>query len=195
MAEVSTLKKIVAILPLLLFDIILPTVDVGTDAVMISKLYNTIHTNYVCNDYAYETCNNKKKYSANNDYCQDQDICHVENRTYSCKPSGTYKICLEDPKQFCTTRPPRDNRRYHDLSGYKDGVFCSCGFHPIYASSLLFVFLLNYIVSWITWARLTEVSMRWNTFIFPLLNCFPQFGEFYNFKQDVNILEQDLSAA
>ena len=192
MVEVSiTFKKIVAILPLFLFDIILPTMDIGTDAVLISKLYNTRHTNYyVCKDNAYEKCIEKKN-------CQDLDnpACHLENGTYSCNHTGAYKICLEDPKQFCTTRPPRDNRRYHDLSGYKDGVFCSCGFHPIYASSLLFVFLLNYIVSWITWARLTEVSMRWNTFIFPLLNCFPQFGEFYNFKQDMNIPEQDLSAA
>ena len=59
MAEVSTFKKILAILPLFLFDIILPTVDVGTDVVLISKLYNT---NYVCVDdaYAYKKCNNKK---------------------------------------------------------------------------------------------------------------------------------------
>ena len=57
MAEVSTFKKIVAILPLFLFDIILPTVDIGTDAVLISKLYTT---KYVCIDDDYETCNINK---------------------------------------------------------------------------------------------------------------------------------------
>ena len=64
MVEVSiTFKKIVAILPLFLFDIILPTMDIGTDAVLISKLYNTRHTNYyVCKDNAYEKCiENKRK--------------------------------------------------------------------------------------------------------------------------------------
>jgi len=103
MAEVSTFKKIVAILPLFLFDIILPTVDIGTDVVLISKLYNT---NYVCKDNAFANCSNKNKdlLDANDeDYCQDPHICHLENETYSCNHTGTYKICSEDPELFCTT--------------------------------------------------------------------------------------------
>ena len=164
MAEVSTLKKIVAILPLFLFD---------------------INTSYVCVDDAYERCHNKNKDLMDDEnYCQRQDICHFEDGTYSCKHSGTYKICSEDPKLFCTTRTRLlpDFNRYP--SGYKNDVSC-CDPHPKFASALLLIFLLNYIVSWITWARLTEVSMRWDTFIFPLVNCFPQFGEFYKFQQDV----------
>ena len=177
MAKVSTFKKIVAILPLFLFDIILPSVDIGTDAVLIYKLYNT---SYVCVDDAYERCHNKNKDLMDDEnYCQRQDICHFEDGTYSCKRSGTYKICSEDPKLFCTTRTRLlpDFNRYP--SGYKNDVSC-CDPHPKFASALLLIFLLNYIVSWITWAKLTEVSRRRKTFIFPLINCFPQFGEFYN---------------
>ena len=168
MAKVPTCKKIVTILPLFLFDIILTTVDIGTDAVLISKLYAT---NYACCDYPYETCNNKIQDTLYDDYCQNQNICQLENETYICNHTGTFEICSKDPKLFCTSN-----------SGYKNGVSCNCGFHPVYASALLFIFLLNYLVSWINWARLTEYSMRWNTFIFPLLNYFPQFGEFHKFK-------------
>ena len=176
MAEVSTFKKIVAILPLFLFGIILPSVDIGTDAVLIYKLYNT---SYVCVDDPFEKCNNKNKdlVDAHDDYfyCQNPNFCHLKRGTYSCNHTGTYKICLEDPKVFCTNTP---DLNHYPLTGYKEGVSCDCGFHPKYASALLFIFLLNYLMSWINWARLTEVSRRWNTFIFPLLNCFPQFGEF-----------------
>ena len=140
MAELSTFKKIVAILPLFLFDIILPTVDIGTDAVLISKLYAT---DYVCKDTYYENCNNKDLVD-DEYYCQNRDICQLENGTYSCNHTGTYKICLEDPKVFCTTTP---NLNYYRKE--YEYVFCNCVFHPIYASSLLFIFLLNYIVSWI----------------------------------------------
>ena len=160
MAKVSTSKKIVAILHLFLLHIILPTVDVGTDAMLISKLYTT---NYVCIDDKYETCHKNKELN-----CQDNGnpACQLENGTYSCNHTGTYEICFEDPKLFCTS------------SSYKDGISCCDGFHPVYASSLLFIFLFNYLISWITWARLTEVSRRRSTFIFPSLNCFPQFGKF-----------------
>ena len=143
-----------AILPLFLFNIILPTVDIGTDALLISKLDNT---SYVCNDKIYEKCNYR-----NEDY-------------FSCNHTRTYEICLEDPKLFCSTI---SNSNSND----KGGISCGCEFHPIFASTFLFFFLLNYLISWISWARLTDVSGRWNTFIFPLFNIFPQFGEFYKFK-------------
>ena len=141
--------------------------DVGTDAVLISKLY---HTHIGCNDGKYDECNNNVYFDS---YCLiDNPACHFENGTFNCKHTGTYEICLEDPKLFCTNNSQDEGR---------DDVTC-CEFHPIFASSFLFFFLLTYLISWITWARLTELPRRWYTFIFPLLNCFPQFGEFYKFK-------------
>ena len=47
--------------------------------------------------------------------------------------------------------------------------------HPVYASVLLVPFLLNYVVCWYTFYR--EARYKKYTFIFPLLNLYPQFGE------------------
>ena len=157
----STCKKILSTLPLVLFDIILPTLDIGTDAVLISKLYAI---NFACIDENYDNC----KEADNNCDGKDNPACHFVNGNYSCRHTDAYKICLDDPKLFCMNSSSEDS-----------GVSCKIGNNPKYASSLLFVFLLNYLMSWITWARLSEVTMMKMTFIFPLLNCFPQFGEFY----------------
>ena len=157
----TTCKKILSILPLVLFDIILPTLDIGTDSVLISKLYAI---NYACIDENYDNC----KEADNNCDGKDNPACHFVNGNYSCRHTETYKICLDDPKLFCMNSSSEDS-----------GVSCKIGNNPKYASSLLFVFLLNYLMAWITWTRLSDVSTRKRTFIFPLLNCFPQFGEFF----------------
>ena len=47
--------------------------------------------------------------------------------------------------------------------------------HPIYASLLLVPFLLNYVACWYTFYR--EARYKKYTFIFPLLNLYPQFGK------------------
>ena len=47
--------------------------------------------------------------------------------------------------------------------------------HPVYASVLLVPFLLNYVVCWYTFYR--EARYKKYTFIFPLLNLYPQFGK------------------
>ena len=46
--------------------------------------------------------------------------------------------------------------------------------HPVYASVLLVPFFLNYVVCWYTFYR--EARYKKYTFIFPLLNLYPQFG-------------------
>ena len=48
-------------------------------------------------------------------------------------------------------------------------------FYPIDASVLLVPFLLNYVVCWYTFYR--EARYKKYTFIFPLLNLYPQFGK------------------
>ena len=52
-----------------------------------------------------------------------------------------------------------------------------CGFssHPKMATAMLIPFLLNYIVCFITFLR-KEKNKKF-TFIFPLLNIYPQFGK------------------
>ena len=47
--------------------------------------------------------------------------------------------------------------------------------HPFHASVLLVPFLLNYVVCWYTFCR--EARYKKYTFIFPLLNLYPQFGK------------------
>ena len=50
------------------------------------------------------------------------------------------------------------------------------GGHPAMATVLLMPFLLNYIVCFYTFFRLTTNRKRY-TFIFPLLNLYPQYGK------------------
>ena len=47
--------------------------------------------------------------------------------------------------------------------------------HPVYASVLLVPFLLNYVACWYAFYR--EARYKKYTFIFPLLNLYPQFGK------------------
>ena len=49
--------------------------------------------------------------------------------------------------------------------------------HPVYASVLLVPFLLNYVACWYAFYR--EARYKKYTFIFPLLNLYPQFGKFW----------------
>ena len=47
--------------------------------------------------------------------------------------------------------------------------------HPVFASVLLVPFLLNYVACWYAFYR--EARYKKYTFIFPLLNLYPQFGK------------------
>ena len=74
---------------------------------------------------------------------------------------GIYEKCKKDPVTFCS----KDENREH------------CVFsHPKMATVLLMPFLLNYIVCFYTFFRLTTNRKRY-TFIFPLLNLYPQYGK------------------
>ena len=54
--------------------------------------------------------------------------------------------------------------------------------HPVMATAMLLPFLLNYVVCLITFFR-RETNRRF-TFIFPLLNIYPQFGENHHIKRN-----------
>ena len=76
-------------------------------------------------------------------------------------PHHDYEKCKKDPVSFCSN------------AGNNQTV---CGFssHPKMATAMLTPFLLNYFVCFITFFR-KEKNKKF-TFIFPLLNIYPQFG-------------------
>ena len=76
---------------------------------------------------------------------------------------GIYEKCQEDPGTFCFKN---ENRNHCWLIEP----------HPKMATVLLIPFLLNYIVCFYTFFRLTTNRKRY-TFIFPLLNLYPQYGK------------------
>ena len=57
--------------------------------------------------------------------------------------------------------------------------------HPVYGSLLLLPFLLNYLICWYTFYR--EEKYKKYTFIFPLLNLYPQFGTTHFNKKIVGL--------
>merc|ERR1711988_1470146 len=69
-----------------------------------------------------------------------------------------YEECRESPVTFCSNNENREH----------------CIFHSYLATVLLMPFLLNYIVCFYTFFRLTTNRKRY-TFIFPLLNLYPQY--------------------
>ena len=75
---------------------------------------------------------------------------------------GIYEECREDPWTFCSKD---ENREY-----------CILYDHSKTATVLLIPCLLNYIVCFYTFFRLTTNRKRY-TFIFPLLNLYPQYGK------------------
>ena len=84
-----------------------------------------------------------------------------------CDPSprqdDDYEKCLEDPLGYCS----------NDENNQRICLFVS---HPAMATAMLTPFLLNYIVCFISFFLRKEKNKKF-TFIFALLNIYPQFGE------------------
>ena len=76
---------------------------------------------------------------------------------------GVYDVCLEDFMTFCSKN---ENRQHCIIPDYNIKM----------ATVLLMPFLLNYLVCFYTFFRLTTKGKRF-TFIFPLLNLYPQYGK------------------
>ena len=119
--------EVKTILVLLVLNIILPTLDMGTDINLVVKLYRGA---YYC-EYRYD----------------DHDV---------------YKKCEKDPVGYCSNDENNQN-------------VCHFAYHYKMATSMLTPFLLNYIVCFITFLR-KEKNKKF-TFIFALLNLYPQFGK------------------
>ena len=71
-----------------------------------------------------------------------------------------HDACIKNPVTFCS----REGNRQH------------CASFPTLATALLTPFLLNYIVCFYTFFRLTTHRKKY-LFIFPMLNLYPQYGK------------------
>ena len=76
---------------------------------------------------------------------------------------GIYENCREDPVTFCSKDENREHCEIYDP-------------HYKMATVLLMPCLLNYIVCFYTFFRLTTNRKKY-LFIFPLLNLYPQYGK------------------
>ena len=80
-----------------------------------------------------------------------------------------------------------EGENYNRETGWEYGHFS----RPVYASVLLVPFLLNYVACWYTFYR--EARYKKYTFIFPLLNLYPQFGKTH--YRDIWFLHINISEA
>lgn len=78
--------------------------------------------------------------------------------------AGRYQLeCLEDSVTFCSQDENKKQCKFYDP-------------HYKMATVLLMPFLLNYIVCFYTFFRLTSNRKKF-LFLFPLLNLYPQYGK------------------
>lgn len=198
------------VLPLLLLSVILPTVDVGTDLALITRLFTGVG---LCVDKErdkFRKCEEDKA----EQYCIS--VCGVSH--YYCDQKSLlyneYLRCEEElgPDQYCTPeivsnksntvcrmkdRSPNSPARYFCRhykiwsSDWKDYEKCSVqtvdkfcldanntnvcykDTHPLTAGSLLFFFLLNYVMGLVTCVRLE--GRNWFSLIAALFNVYPQY--------------------
>ena len=151
------------VLIILVLNIILPTADIVTDLRLIEKLYRGVH---MCSDGTWEIwspCNDpitlpKRTDSDSQYYCR-----YVHPKDWDRKYLAYWRCEKEGPKTFCSD-PSRNNV---DICGKHVT-------HRMMATAMFIPFCLNYIFCFITFFRLGTDKKK--TFIFPLLNLYPQFG-------------------
>ena len=166
------------VLIILVLNIILPTADVFTDLRLIEKLYRGVPG---CNEWTE---------AIRRDSCEE-DKCR--------RKVGAEKYCIGEKVStgVCGLRTNSDSKYYcisyrHWSTEYQDYELCEKVGYDIYCSdhasnknvcnsthltmgtAMLIPFCLNYIICFITFFRLGTDKKK--TFIFPLLNLYPQFG-------------------
>ena len=159
--EMKILQKLKLIGPVLILNIVLPTVDVGTDLNLIQKLY--VGT-YSCNS-SQVMRGQWEEYVDCLEHSYSTDLCpHPRDISQSSKQFIEYDLCREDSYKYCSSNITEEN-----FCGHYEN-------HPRFASSLLTFYLINYLVCLLTFLRLEKTEKR-RLFIFPLLNLYPQYGE------------------
>ena len=163
-------KVLPTVLHLLLLSVILPTADVGTDLVLINKFY-TGRAACVNRDHVeYWRC----KDNGPDQYCTPETVSNKNNTVCGLKDSS-------DSPYFC--RHPSDFKDYKQCEAQGGDKYCSdpasnpnvcfLSRHPKTASSLLFFFLLNYVMGLVTCIRLE--GRKWVPLLFALLDVYPQY--------------------
>ena len=180
MAKLEIWKTVLIILVL---NIILPTADVVTDLRLIVKLYRGVP---VCNRWTEGIRRDRDEYRKcvrvrADKYCIGEkvstELCGVgtdSDSKYECRDYWEWSSDYQDYRQC-------DKSMVKSFYGYD--TYCSdpatnknvCdSSHPKMATAMLIPFCLNYIFCFITFFRLGIDKKK--TFIFPLLNHYPQFG-------------------
>ena len=164
MAEVqmTIVQKLKSITVPILINILLPMFDVFSDARLIILLFLG---GLICKQSFYDdywTCSWRR---GPTNYCTDpntnHDVCEKTTSGFSCK--NLYEDCQKDPTNYCTN--PTTNH-----------AVCGIETNPKFGLMLLVPFLLNYIVSFITWWR--NDKNKKISFIFALLNLYAPYGKF-----------------
>ena len=155
------------ILILFVLNIGLPTLDTVTDINLVVKLYRGAHycgtapvdPNY---DEFWKCYEDPASYCSNEE--NNQAVCHLYRGDHFCLLANydDYEKCDKDPASYCS-----NDENNHNI--------CQFSSHYKMATAMLTPFLLNYIVCFITFLR-KEKNKKF-TFIFALLNIYPQFGE------------------
>ena len=83
-------------------------------------------------------------------------------KLYTASPRCQLNKCPEDPVNCCSEDENKKHCKIYDP-------------HPKMATVLLMPFLLNYIVCFYTFLRLTTHKKKY-LFLFPLLSLYPQYG-------------------
>ena len=172
-------KVLPKVLPVLLLSVILPTADVGTDLVLITKLYTGIpdcvwsdamgryyEEYWKCfRDGPDQYCTPENNKNNNNSVCQLESS---SDSQYLCRYFGSrnewkdYDQCeVQGVDKYCSNQTSNP-----DVCG-------EYTYHPKVASSLLFFFLLNYIMGLVTCVRLE--GRKWAPLIAALLTVYPQY--------------------
>ena len=129
-------QKVKETILITILNVLLPTVDILTDLISITKLYTGTETHIDCDERSEVIT-----YLGDFDDNSSLDIeTWYEGR----------RMCLEN-------------------SSSEGSTF---NIHPIWATSLLVPFLLNYLVTWSIWWNIDKSKTK--TWIAPLLSVFPQ---------------------
>ena len=147
--------EVMPILTILILNIILPTADVVTDVNLLVKLFKP-QPGCVHVDEIYKAEVKRDLYFE----CSWDPVCGYY-WWQSAMKERKYLDCYKDPLTFCS-----QNKQHCKI--YKP--------HYKMATVLLMPCLLNYIICFYTFFRLTTSRKKY-LFIFPFLNLYPQYGK------------------
>ena len=144
----SKLQKIKIATPIIIFNIILPTLDILTDFIMVVKLF-------------------LGAYKCNNDNSPESEAFQ------QCQNVGPGQFCGTFLPNISTNMEViRENNQTINASDIM--VTCKISTHPVFAVGMFLPFIINYLSHFYLWkiGGGSKVSI-----ILPMLNIYPQFGK------------------